>query len=320
MGPCAVYAKHLSSGTDAAAAAGDGWFKLWDEGYDDASGKWCTEKLIDNEGLLSINLPPGLPAGDWLFRPELLALQNVAQNDPQFYTGCAQVFVESSVTKALDVPKKYSVSIPGHVSQGHPSTTFDVYNPKFPYTMPGPEVYSVPAPDSASSAANGGRPVTVTKQSAGRVPAEAIAKNANWVGFEVPVYTTEDGCWKATENCWKQTEACYGDGAVTGSANCQVFEDKCTKLNAACEAGKFKGPESAGARLECADPPAPQWFPAAVNEGLESGSGSGAGDNEDEDGTVEQPPVSSPAPSPSPPPAAITVTVTVTAHAARATS
>jgi len=314
MGPCAIYAKHLSSSDD--AAAGDGWFKLWHEGYDDASGKWCTEKLIDNEGLLSINLPPGLPAGDWLFRPELLALQNVAENDPQFYTGCAQVFLESSITKALDVPEKYRVSIPGHVSYGHSSTTFDVYNPKFPYTMPGPEVFSVPAPVSAS-VATGGRPVTVTKQSAGRIPEKAIAKNANWVGFEVPSYTTEDGCWKATENCWEQTEACYDDGAVTGSANCQVFEDKCTKLNAACEAGNFRGPESAGAKLKCADPPAPQWFPAAVNEGSESGNG---GDNE-EVGNVEQPSVSSSLiPAPSPPPAAITVTVTVTANAARATS
>ncbi|KXJ92253.1 glycosyl hydrolase family 61-domain-containing protein [Microdochium bolleyi] len=325
MGPCAVYAKYLGSSSTASAAAGGGWIKLWHEGYDSAAGKWCTEKLIDNNGLLSIDLAPGLTAGNWLFRPELLALQNTAQGDPQFYVGCAQVFVESTVKEPLKVPDKYQVSIPGHVSYGHPSTTFDVWNPKFPYTMPGPEVYAVPSPaNPGGGGARGGDAVVVT-QTAGKFPDAAIARNGNWAGFEVPAFSDEMGCWRATEDCWKQCEACYAEAPVTGNGNCVVFEGKCTKLNAQCEGGQFKGPQGAGVRLESADPPPPEWFPPAVNAGQGTGSGSGGsgggggGGGGGDNVVVEHPPPPVSAPVSGGDGHAVTVTVTVTARAPQPT-
>ena len=39
---------------------------------------------VENNGLLSVKLPSGLPAGYYLARPELIALHAVAEdNDPQ---------------------------------------------------------------------------------------------------------------------------------------------------------------------------------------------------------------------------------------------
>lgn len=74
---------------------GDGWFKLFDDGYDAGSDKWCSDKLIDNNGYFSVVLPKGLQGGYYLARPELLALHNANKGDPQFYTSCAQIFLQS---------------------------------------------------------------------------------------------------------------------------------------------------------------------------------------------------------------------------------
>lgn len=123
MGPVAVYAKKVENAiTD--TAAGDGWFKLWDQGYDEASPKkWGTLNLIESKGLLSIDLPKGLVGGDYLFRPELLALHNANQGDPQYYIGCAQVFLKSSGSL---VPES-TVSIPGYVSKSDPADSFNIW-------------------------------------------------------------------------------------------------------------------------------------------------------------------------------------------------
>ena len=96
-GPCAVYMKKVASAKDDKGkvatllelflsnfivATGDGWFKVASEGY--AGGKWCTDKVIENGGFMSFNLPKGLLGGDYLVRPEILALHAVAgSNDPQ---------------------------------------------------------------------------------------------------------------------------------------------------------------------------------------------------------------------------------------------
>lgn len=259
-GPCAVYAKQISDmATD--SAAGSGWFKLWDEGYDESSGKWCTEKLIDNNGLMSIEIPTGLPGGNWLFRPELLALHNADKGDPQFYTGCAQVFVESEKTGTLDVPADFSVSIPGYVKAGEPSVSFNIYNPVFPYPIPGPKVYNVPSSSTRKREA--------LVQTEGVIPPGCLIKNANWCGLEVSDYSTENGCWKASEECYNKGQTCYDSAPPTGDMNCKVWEAKCKEIQDECSAGKFTGPPNKGIELTSADPPAPDSIPA----GLKTGNG-----------------------------------------------
>ncbi|KAI1435654.1 glycosyl hydrolase family 61-domain-containing protein [Xylaria sp. CBS 124048] len=243
-------------------AAGPGWIKLWDEGYDSTAKKWCTEKLMDNKGLLSFEIPEGLPAGYWLFRPELLALHEADKGDPQFYIGCAQVFVESSNTAALRVPADQSVSIPGHVHASDPGLKFNIYTPSFPYPLPGPKVFKVSRPNLKSFATAGS---SVPKQTQGVIPANYIVKNANWIGTEVPDYQNETGCWAASDNCWKQANMCYNTAPPTGNAGCTAWEGKCNAIQDACGAGKFLGPPNKGQRLTVDAPKAPGRIPPAAN-------------------------------------------------------
>ncbi|KAI0206475.1 lytic polysaccharide monooxygenase [Astrocystis sublimbata] len=260
-GPCAVYAKQVK---DMAKdeAAGPGWIKLWDEGYDASSKKWCTEKLIDNQGLLSFQIPEGLPTGNWLFRPELLALHEADKGDPQFYVGCAQIFVESSNTGTLDVPAEQKVNIPGHVNAKTPGLTFNIYTPSFPYPLPGPKAFAVPSPKGGEIDTSG---PSVPKQTQGIVPSTYIVKNANWIGVEVPDYSSEDGCWSSSEKCWDQAGTCYDTAPPTGDAGCEAWEKKCEDIQNACDARKFKGPPNKGKKLTVKEPKPPKSIPPPVN-------------------------------------------------------
>ena len=90
-GPCAIYVKKVTDSSASNNAAGDGWFKIMEDGYDSVAGKWCTEKLIPNDGHLSATVPSDLAPGYYLVRAELLALHQADKTppDPQFYVGCA---------------------------------------------------------------------------------------------------------------------------------------------------------------------------------------------------------------------------------------
>jgi hypothetical protein len=189
MGPCAVYMKKVDSAIND-PGAGDGWFKLWDQGYDDASSeKWCTRNLIASKGLMTITLPKGLVGGEYLVRPELLALHNADKGDPQYYTGCAQIFLASSG----DLVPDSTVSIPGYVTKSDPADSFNIWAAP-PYdgsVINGP--YPIPGPPVANFSSGG--VTTQTTQTEGLKPAGCILESDSWCGVEVPDYSDETGCW-----------------------------------------------------------------------------------------------------------------------------
>lgn len=133
VGPCAVYLKQVSSAISD-PGYGDGWFKICESGYDEDTQEWCTTKLINAGGLLSVDMPSDLAGGYYLVRPELLALHNANAGDPQFYTGCAQMFLDSDATA---VPTE-TVAIPGYVTKDDPSVTYNIYTT--PLSLPYPKV------------------------------------------------------------------------------------------------------------------------------------------------------------------------------------
>ncbi|KAH7027515.1 glycosyl hydrolase family 61-domain-containing protein [Microdochium trichocladiopsis] len=240
-GPAAVYAKKLSSSQD--SGAGDGWFKIWSEGYDAEKDLWATEKLIKENGFLSIDIPQGLPAGDYLFRPEVVAMHNVTPEvEPQFYVGCAQVFLESSISAEISIPDEYRVSMPGYIKRGDASMTYNIYkdeeyaNPKKPYPEAGPKAWAPPVPQTVGSS-------NVIKQTKGAVPDTCLLVNGNWCGVATPSYENDlQACWASQDNCWKQATACWDSAPITGGANCELWSKKCTAHGEACKAGSASGP------------------------------------------------------------------------------
>ncbi|KAI9667977.1 MAG: hypothetical protein M1821_000797 [Bathelium mastoideum] len=229
-GPCAVYLKNVDSAIND-TAIGDGWFKIWDDGYDQTAGKWCTEKLRDNNGHMSVQLPSSIEGGSYLVRPELLALHQADKtpSNPQFYVGCAQLFINSTGTSK----PSSTVAIPGYVQPGSPPVHFDIWTTPLalPYPLPGPVVANL---TSSSSGKDSTQPLPLV-QTEGLPPANCIISNANWCGTELTPYTTAAGCANATTACWAQARACYAAAPPTGDWGCRAWEAKCDGVQAQCQ-------------------------------------------------------------------------------------
>ena len=230
-----MYLKSVSDFKET-SATGPGWFKIWEEGYDEEAGKWATEKIMPT-GLLSVGLPTGLTTGSYLIRTEILTLQNVTNGyvEPQFYVACAQLQVQGSSTGSLSVPSDRSVAIPGHVSIEDENMHFNFYemdSQKLPYVVGGPKPF-VPSSPGVSAK------VALPKLNfAGAITDKCIVKNANWCGSALPEYSDETGCWKASDACYKQLDECYDSAPATGSVGCKLWDEQvCKKLQDACHAG-----------------------------------------------------------------------------------
>ncbi|KAI9649729.1 hypothetical protein NHQ30_002310 [Ciborinia camelliae] len=261
-GPCAVYMKRVASAINDTAVGSD-WFKIWDEGYDTSTKQWCTEKLIQNNGYLSVNIPSDLAGGYYLARPELLALHQADKTppDPQFYIGCAQIYLDSTATA---VPKD-TVSIPGYVKITDPSVLYNIWNPPpIPYTMAGPAPYQPGiSPTDNITGAQASKFSSTQDQTEGLLPQNAVLTNANWWGVEVSAYTTESGCWDASQNCWDQTTVCYDSAPPTGDTGCRDWENHCTDIQNGCKAGNFNGPPKLAKTTAAAVAPTATIAPAA---------------------------------------------------------
>lgn len=225
--------KKVADPTEDNNAAGDGWFKIYESTFDEDAGMWCTEKLIENDGHLSVKIPEDILAGYYLVRSELLALQSAQDHppDPQFYVGCAQVFVKATGSVSPETVNigegTYDLSIPG--------LTFNIFETPMalPYPMFGPPVYQSGSGESTSTVTGGGgggndsgnnrsnedtgntdgksdcscssnddvdgvQKRDPMVQTIGLKPEGCILVRDNWCGFEVPSYSDEDGCWNVS--------------------------------------------------------------------------------------------------------------------------
>lgn len=187
-GPCAVYMKKVGSAIKD-PATGDGWFNIFRDDYDQNTQKWCTEKLITNNGHLTVTIPHDLAPGAYLVRPELLALHQADKNppDPQFYVGCAQIFL----TSGGSATPSHTVSIPGYVDMSLPAMTYHIWDPKLklPFPQFGPPTYTSPGSQQSLST----RATLV--QTEGLEPKNCLIQNANWCGVALPTSSDESSCW-----------------------------------------------------------------------------------------------------------------------------
>lgn len=280
QGPCAVYLKKMDD-MFSDSASGPGWFKIWEDGYSADSEEWCVDKLIKNDGLLSVELPTGLPAGYYLVRPELIALHQAYRGDPQFFHSCAQIFVEKGPETSLEVPDKYSVSIPGYIKEDAPGLTFNLYEDSpSDYVIPGPDVF---IPSSRSSGVK-------KTQADGKVPDSCLIKNGNWCAEPVPKSSDVESCWDSVDACWAQSKTCWDSVPVTGDAGCEVWADYCEELGDSCDAGDYDGPAEFQGEEQFASSPAsmPQVYNSFKRTEVNGGSGdeSDAGSEAANPGTI----------------------------------
>jgi len=123
QGPITVYLFKCAGAFSACDGSGAGWFKIDEAGFkgdgvkvflDTEKGSgWEIAKLVGGGKSWTSTLPPGLAAGSYLLRHELLALHQA--NAPQFYPQCAQLVVTGSGTALPDA--SYKTAIPGYAKQ-----------------------------------------------------------------------------------------------------------------------------------------------------------------------------------------------------------
>ncbi|KAI5820763.1 glycosyl hydrolase family 61-domain-containing protein [Pyronema omphalodes] len=174
-GPCALYAKKVSNSLDDAyASAGDGWFKIAEDGLDQ-NGVFCSTRLRKANAPYKVTIPTTMAPGDYLLRAEMITLNNAGsyaiggQEEPQFYVGCIAVTITGGDSSA----KVQEVSIPGYLTKQSPGLIWDIWNGKdkaagsfrvgsYPRVGPAPiseEESSDPSPSKGSpSGKPSGRP------------------------------------------------------------------------------------------------------------------------------------------------------------------
>ncbi|KAI5463792.1 glycosyl hydrolase family 61-domain-containing protein [Mariannaea sp. PMI_226] len=269
------------------SASGPGWFKIWEDGYNVEKETWCVDTLRANNGHLTIDLPTGLPSGYYLVRPEVLALHNAVNGDPQFYAGCAQIFIENGPDIDLEIPDKYNVSIPGYVNKDDAALTFNIYEkPLGKYPMPGPEVYIPTSKDVGEKHA----------QEDGVCPKECLAKNANWCGKALDNYSDQEGCWAAAKDCWDQSKGCWDSAPPSGYQGCTTWNNYCTKINDRCSAKNYDGLPNFDLSEVNADVPGPIPKPYGSFKATPVG-----GSSEPDDSTPSSPSSTKPTTSKQPP-------------------
>ncbi|KAJ2807824.1 hypothetical protein H4R20_001119 [Coemansia guatemalensis] len=132
VGPCLVYMAPMSSN-----GKGDVWFKIFEQGYNLDTGKWCSDHVIAADGQLDVTIPADIADGEYLLRGEIITLQNALDiGGAQFYANCVQIRVSGGGSATPS-----GVRIPGVYKKDHPGIHFDVYETITGYTIPGPTVY-----------------------------------------------------------------------------------------------------------------------------------------------------------------------------------
>ncbi|KAL2814361.1 glycosyl hydrolase family 61-domain-containing protein [Aspergillus cavernicola] len=151
LGPVLVYMAPTEEGS-----AGSNWVKIYEDGYTD--GTWAVETLVANKGKHSVTVPD-VPAGDYLFRPEIIALhEGDREGGAQLYMECVQFKVTSDGSNTL--PE--GVSIPGVYTATDPGILFNLYGSFTSYPIPGPAVWDGSSSGSTSSSSSATAEPTAT--------------------------------------------------------------------------------------------------------------------------------------------------------------
>ncbi|KAJ2115979.1 hypothetical protein GGH17_006088, partial [Coemansia sp. RSA 788] len=112
-GPCIAYLSKMTSDGQPS-----GWFKIFEQGYDSSSKKWCIDTLNANDGKLDIEIPGDIEDGDYLLRGEIIALHLAEKKGgAEFYNNCVQLTISggsgTATPELVQIPGVYAEDDPG---------------------------------------------------------------------------------------------------------------------------------------------------------------------------------------------------------------
>lgn len=139
---------------------GDVWVKIQQDGLTGTT--WGVDNFITNKGLVNVKVPD-LAAGEYLIRPEIIALhEGSAEGKAQFYNGCGQIKVTGSGSASLPS----GVAFPGAYSASDPGVLCNIYGGEVKCTASGSAGYDVPGPKVWDGASSGSAPAPAPASSA----------------------------------------------------------------------------------------------------------------------------------------------------------
>lgn len=156
-GPVMTYMASCGSGGCANFdSANAQFFKISELGKKD-DGSWYMSDL--NAALndtTSATIPSDLPAGEYLVRHELIAMQlGMSPGGAEFYPACLQIRLSgnNSTVSATSLPSgTQTVTFPGGYSDTDPGILdVHIYDPGYNYTFPGPALISTSTDGTGSS-------------------------------------------------------------------------------------------------------------------------------------------------------------------------
>ncbi|KAJ2704861.1 hypothetical protein FB645_002894 [Coemansia sp. IMI 203386] len=139
LGPCLVYLSPLE-----ANGAGKVWTKIYENGYDSSTKKWCVDIIIASGGKLDITIPADIEHGYYLMRTEVIALHEADRPfgadenaGAEYFPNCAQVYIIGSGTAQLPGDS----AIPGVYTKDEDGIVFNLYDDYDSYPIPGGKLY-----------------------------------------------------------------------------------------------------------------------------------------------------------------------------------
>ncbi|KAF2158509.1 lytic polysaccharide monooxygenase [Zasmidium cellare ATCC 36951] len=162
-GPGFVYMSKAPG--DVGSYVGDGdWFKVWEGGANGAANvdtNWVTWQ----KDRIEFAIPADIPDGDYLVRPEHIAIHENHVGKAQFYMECAQLRISGG---GSGTPSPL-VKIPGLYATDDPGFTYSIWTGSDPgYTMPGPAVWGGSA--NANTTNTGAASGTASTDSSANAP------------------------------------------------------------------------------------------------------------------------------------------------------
>jgi len=157
------------------------WFKISEltEKQPGTPGTWF-QKDLNSGAPSSVTLPTGLASGGYLFRQEIIALQNgQTKGGAEYYPTCLQLNVQGGASSMNPSP---TVSFPGAYSETDAGVFGNFYNPGVVYQAPGGKVATLngsgSSPAPPANVAPAPKPAASSPAAKAPAPASAAPKPA----------------------------------------------------------------------------------------------------------------------------------------------